>query len=164
MEIEKIEALKISKGNFDAFMSFSDTAKKDMLWWIDKNRTYRKPLVQEHPNFTLTTDESGIGWGAVSNTGMRTASRWLSNELPSELSINYLELMAIKHGSATLYSPHSDAHIKLLVHNSSCLYKQYGGWELTLSYLRIQPEKFGNGALKGIHGSQHVIFQEFKMT
>ena len=101
----------MSKGNVDAFMSFSDTAKMDMLWWIDKNRPYRKPNVQEPPKFTCTTDVSEIGWGAVFNTGIRTASRWLSNELPSELSINYLELMAIKHGLATLYSSHSDAHI-----------------------------------------------------
>ena len=80
LEIVKIEALKMSKGNFDAFMSFSDTAKKDMLWWMDKNRTYRKPIVQEPPKFTLTTDASGIGWGAVSNTGIRTANRWLPND------------------------------------------------------------------------------------
>jgi len=121
LEIEKIEALKMSKGNFDAFMKFSDTAKKDILWWIDKNRTYRKPIGQEHPKFTLTTDASGIGWGAVSSTGMHTASRWLPHELPSELSINYLEMMAIKHGLATLYSSHSDVHIKLLVDNMTAV-------------------------------------------
>ena len=78
----------MSKSNFDAFMSFSDTAKKDMLWWIDKNRTYRKPIVQEHSNFSLTTDASWIGWGAVSNTGMRTASRCFQmNYLQSYQSI-----------------------------------------------------------------------------
>ena len=63
LEIEMVEALKMSKGNFHAFMSFSDTAKKGMLWWIDKNITYRKPIVQEHPKSTLTKGASGIGWG-----------------------------------------------------------------------------------------------------
>ena len=45
----------------------------------------------------------------------------LPNELPSELSINYSELMAIKHGLATLYGSHSDAHIKLIIDNMTAV-------------------------------------------
>ena len=76
----------------------------------------------------------GLVGGAVSNTGMHIVSRWLPNELPSELSINYLELMAIKHGLVTLYSSHSDAHIKLLVDNMTAVayINNMGGGGLTL--------------------------------
>ena len=72
--------------------------------------------------------------------------------------------MAIKHGLATLYSSHSDVHIKLLVDNMTAVAYINNMGELTLSYVITQPEKFGIGALKGIYGSQHVIFQGFKTT
>ena len=34
-EIEKVNALKLNRGNFDTYMTFSQEAKECLQWWID---------------------------------------------------------------------------------------------------------------------------------
>ena len=35
LEIDKIRALKLNKGNFDSRMQLSDTAKSDITWYLN---------------------------------------------------------------------------------------------------------------------------------
>ena len=66
LEIEKIKALKQSKGNFDALMS-SRQGVADMKWWLDNLDDSCNDICHPPVDITLYSDASLMGWGAVMN-------------------------------------------------------------------------------------------------
>ena len=115
LEIEKIDALKNSKGNFGAYMKFSQAAREDIKWWLENHEKFTKNILQPSPAVVLTTDASLEGWGAHRQNGECTGGRWLPYE--QDQHINYLELKAAKLGLESLCNDVSNVHIHLQLDN-----------------------------------------------
>ena len=63
MEIERDEALKIHKGDFDATISLSEASKLCIQWWIDNIATSFRFICLPQPQRRIESDSSGFGWG-----------------------------------------------------------------------------------------------------
>lgn len=95
LEINKIKGLAWHKGNFEAEVKISESARKDLAWWeINFKSAFRRIWISV-PGLVLTTDASGSGWGAVFGEN-KTNGRWDQEE--REEHINILELKAVLFG------------------------------------------------------------------
>ena len=95
LESEKIKALRLSCGNFEAVMAVTRAMKEELSWWIDNLPNQRRHISHGNPDITITSDASLSGWGAHCN-GEKIGGRWTIEE--SAHHINYLELLAIFYG------------------------------------------------------------------
>lgn len=75
IEIDKNKALKVSKGNFEAYMTLSPESKADLKWWITNLSVAYKNILQNNPDVEMKTDASKTGWGAVYE-GQAAQGRW----------------------------------------------------------------------------------------
>ena len=125
LEIEKIEALRLARGDFDGKMSLSTEAREEVLWWLENARSSGKTILEHDPNLVLFTDASLEGWGAhVGNQA--TGGRWSEKE--KESHINVLELRAIDFALRSLCDQRQ-IHVKIFTDNTTALayVKHQGG-------------------------------------
>ena len=90
--LDKTEALRLNKGNFDAFMQLSELLRNDLQWCKNSARSLHNPLSLPQPEVTLYTDASKQGWGGVLNNVM-IGGHWTPEEASNH--INYLEMFAV---------------------------------------------------------------------
>ena len=64
LEIEKSEALKNAKGNFEAVMKLSNIALEDVRWWLNRAILSKRHINHGPIDLELATDASKEGWGA----------------------------------------------------------------------------------------------------
>ena len=65
IEIDKINALKLSKGKFDAPSIQSPTAKDEIYWWRQNILNSSKKMISALTiDYIIHTDASNLGWGA----------------------------------------------------------------------------------------------------
>ena len=62
VDIDKTNALRQCRGNFDSPMSLSPDAFCDLRWWIDCVETACNPVSHGPSQITMTTDASKTGW------------------------------------------------------------------------------------------------------
>lgn len=115
LELDKNEALRKHRGNYDRCMSISDSGKQDIWWWLNNIQGLERDFSVIQWHLTITTDASMKGWGAVCNKGS-TNGRW--NELEKQLHINVLEMMAILFGLKSFVKK-GNLNIRLLSDNST---------------------------------------------
>lgn len=109
LDIDKIEALKLSKQNFNANVTISSKGRSEINWWITNLEFMNgKPIRETSPNHYLQTDASLSGFGAVL-ANKSTQGRWNLDE--QSLHINVLELKAIYFGLIALCNELKDTHI-----------------------------------------------------
>ena len=65
LERLKTKALKINKGNFDKKTSIDSHGKQDIIWWKNNILGSFNTIRIGNLSFTITTDASTTGWGAV---------------------------------------------------------------------------------------------------
>ena len=92
LENDKIQALKTSRGNFDATMALSKLALSDIDWWISHlddsfGYTSRSP-----PNLILYSNAFLSGWGAALGS-VSSGGPWSSIE--ALYHINVLEFNSL---------------------------------------------------------------------
>ena len=110
LERLKTKALKINKGNFDKKTSIDSHGKQDIIWWKNNILGSFNTIRIGNPSFTITTDASTTGWGAVfKNTS--TGGQFSMTE--TLMHINILELKAILSGLKSLCDHICDSHIKI---------------------------------------------------
>ena len=63
LEIDKIKALKESRGNYNSVMILSDTSVIDLKWWIKNVVSSFKWISHGDPLLSLYSDASKGGWG-----------------------------------------------------------------------------------------------------
>lgn len=63
LEKDKPQALKRTKGNFDALMSLLSPAKSELQLWIKNVVTAYNVINHPRPQHQITTDASLTGWG-----------------------------------------------------------------------------------------------------
>ena len=117
-EQDKICALRDNQWNFDKRMSLSLRARSELQWWVVNVMTATNVMTRDAPTFTLTTDASNEGWGAVYNN-QSTGGLWSSQEKSHH--INYLELLAVFLGLQAFCASHRDMHISLKIDNTSAV-------------------------------------------
>ena len=128
LENNKTHALKANAGDLHGTMQLSQTAKNDLLWWIQNVDNNPHVILRPCPDLTLKCDSSLQGWGSViDGTTQCTGGRWSYQE--TKLHINTLELKAIYLGLQALCSTKSDIHIKVLSDNQTAVayIKNMGG-------------------------------------
>ena len=68
MENDKIEGLKMSKGNFDANIQLSEMALAEISWWKENINSASNDIDPQsrhgEPDFIIFSDASLLGWGA----------------------------------------------------------------------------------------------------
>jgi hypothetical protein len=118
LECEKIDALKCSRGNFEALMTITPDAVSELKWWRDNVTTAVRPINRDCPRITMATDASMSGWGAVCGE-QRTGGRWSIPE--TELHINVLELTAALLGLQALHSSCKNTNFLLQLDNTTAV-------------------------------------------
>ena len=125
LERDKIEALRHSRGDFEAKMCLSTEARTEITWWLDHVGYSGKEVREPPPSVIIFTDASTEGWGA--HVGEATAGgRWSEEE--KEFHINVLEIRAILFGLKSL-SQVEGCHIRVMTDNTTALayIKHQGG-------------------------------------
>ncbi|XP_044179907.1 uncharacterized protein LOC114968520 [Acropora millepora] len=119
-EMNKVAALKLTKGNFEETMCISHNGISELNWWLcnldSSFNTIRCPPV----DVTLYSDASLQGWGAVINK-KSTGGMWLPTE--SQHHINYLELLAAFFALQCFHSSLSGKHVKIMIDNTSAVFQ-----------------------------------------
>lgn len=118
VERQKIIALKLNYGNFDAVMSVTSEMKDDLLWWIENLADQKRHISHKNPDMIITSDASLLGWGA-SCENHKIGGRWKVEEL--DFHINYLELLAISLALKSFAASKSNVHIQLKTDNTCAL-------------------------------------------
>ena len=118
LEADKTKALRISKGNFDDNMCLSEDSRREIRWWMVNIPHVYNVISHGLPSFTLTTDASLSGWGAVFHN-KRTGGTW--SEIEKNNHINYLELLALFLGLQTYCKSLNDTHIRVRLDNTTAV-------------------------------------------
>ena len=134
LDIEKSNALKQNKGNFETPMQISHESRTDLKWFLDNLNHAFVDVSGKNTDFVLKTDASNSGWGGLlqevdSNTVIsHTRGQWTSEK--TELHINLKELLAVYHSLLSL-CPDKHVVIKICSDNSTAV-----------SYIKIKGERF----------------------
>ena len=116
IERDKSLALKQHKGNFDAKMILSDSAKSELTWWVQNITSTFNVISHGQPTFQITTDASLLGWGAECED-VSTGGHWTPVE--AKHHINCLEMRAAFLGLQTFAKEKSHIHIRLRLDNTT---------------------------------------------
>jgi len=119
LEIEKVAALKQSRGNFEATMNLSDMAKSDLHWWIENITTTSNQTTHGNPQLTVHSDASLTGWGGGVLNDLFTGGQWSEDE--SKNHINYLEILACFLTLKALCSDLQNSHVKAMLDNTTAI-------------------------------------------
>jgi hypothetical protein len=117
-DMDKTEALKLHKGNFEKPMCLSDKACSDLNWWINFADSLHKPISNTLPEITLFTDASNHGWGAVLNN-CPIGGKW--TPLEANNHINYLEMLAVFLALTAFHSHLSGKHVSVRIDNMTAV-------------------------------------------
>ena len=109
LEQDKTNALKISKGCFDAMMILSPQSIIDVQWWYNKISCSKNNITKGEPVIEISSDASSFGWGALCNS-IRTGGAFNLDKM--KYHINAKELLAAKFFLKT--------RVKYLMHMFSC--------------------------------------------
>ena len=118
LEGDKTLALRHCKGNFDHHMKLSPPAREELEWWVKNIPTASNVISHGQPNYTLTTDASHTGWGAVFQD-KTTGGPWSVHE--SQHHINYLEMLALILGLKTYCNALRQTHIRVRLDNTTTI-------------------------------------------
>ena len=72
LELDKVMALRASKGGFNALMTLSETSKSDLQWWIAHTHTTFKLVSHGSPSVTIYSDASLSDWGGCGGCTLPT--------------------------------------------------------------------------------------------
>ena len=120
LEIQKDEALKYSKGDFDVYMALSNQSKQCLQWWVKNVESSFKPISVPKPDRKIESDSSGFAYGARDVTnGQDISGAWTEEE--KEHHINYLELKAAFLALKGLCAHVRNEHIHLYLDNTTAI-------------------------------------------
>ena len=125
LDKDKVQALKTARGNFDASIVLSSTAKEEITWWIDNIEGETRFISHGACAAFLSTDASGEGWGAIysesadSTVVESTGGRWSIEEKQDH--INILELKAGLLGIKAFKLKLSNIHVKLTMDSTTAI-------------------------------------------
>jgi hypothetical protein len=116
--MDKTDALKINKGNFDKLMTLSPDEIHDLNWWYTSISSAYNPISHGEPQVCITTDASLTEWGC-SVDDVNAGGNWTPTE--AEHHINYLEMLAVFFALKSFSSQISGKHVKVLIDNTTAV-------------------------------------------
>ena len=117
-EMDKINALKCSKGNVVAHVVISEKGVSEMQWWLCNLDGSLNPICHRQVDVTLYSDASLAEWGAVIND-ISTGRRWSVTEANSH--INCLELLTVLFALRCFHTSLSGKHVQLMTDNTTAV-------------------------------------------
>ena len=121
LEIQKIEALKSNKFDYEAKIVLSDVCREDLLEMKKLLPGIRAPLRTPSPHEILKSDSSRKGWGIFRpDTDERGGGQWTDDEKLDH--INVLELKACLFALKSFCAHRSNEHIRLVTDNTCSMY------------------------------------------
>lgn len=63
LESDKIQALKINKGNYKSHIQLTSSSIAELQWWIANMPTVQRDIVRPNLSMVIQTDASKKGWG-----------------------------------------------------------------------------------------------------
>ena len=118
LEREKIQALKLSKSNFDKKMKVSSAGTEDIMWWYKNIANAFNVIARGNCEFVLKIDACLMGWSAISNS---MSAKGVSTFHEYNCHINVLELKGVYFGLKSLCTDLKEAHIKILTDNTTAV-------------------------------------------
>ena len=118
LELQKIYALRMSHGDFNAKTKVTEAMKLQLKWWFDYIKDQYRIINHGNPDKIITTDASTQGWGSVSMS-FEIGGRW--NETESKQHINYLELLAAFYGLRAFCKDDEGIHVGLKMDNTCAI-------------------------------------------
>lgn len=126
LEADKILALQLNQGNFDASMTLTSAANLDLRWWIDNIDQAYCPVSHGAPTITLASDASMTGWGGVIvasaipvKGATTTGGNWSTTE--SAEHINFLELQAAWFTIRSFCGDLQGLHVRIKMDNTTAI-------------------------------------------
>lgn len=148
LEIDKIEALRFNRGNYDKRMSISPLGLQDIKWWLNNISVLSKDLTVLRWDMTIITDASLKGWGAISGT-LKANGRW--NQIERNWHINVLEMLAILFGLQSFVKK-TNLNIRLLSDNTTAVsYVNKKGGVHSRTCLQVAQKIWNFAELNQIH-------------
>ena len=89
LERDKIRALALNRGDYDAKMQLSVLAKEDLLWWVEN---VQQAYLPAPITYVFQTDASYTGWGISCSSHDSWKSQGLWSRDQGVLHINVREL------------------------------------------------------------------------
>ena len=77
LDIEKIESLRQTKGNFSGEISLPVNSREELQWWIANLPFSCKAISHGEADIVIQTDASSQGWGGV-HGDQRAGGRWIT--------------------------------------------------------------------------------------
>ena len=118
LDMDKTDALRINKGNFDSVMQLSEPSRLELQWWLKSAESLHKPIRGTQPEITLYTDASKEVWGGILNDA-KIGGNWTPAE--SANHINYLEMLAVFFALKAFQTQLSGKHILLRIDNMTAV-------------------------------------------
>ena len=144
LQLDKVMALRASKGDFNTLMTLSETSKSDLQWWISHTHTPLSiwyPMVVPLSLFTCIF--AWLGWC------IEWCLHWgLFSEEEQTNHINYLEILACFLALQTFCASLRDCHIKAMNDNTT-----------TISFIKgPMKRKIICAYLKGLSKYRRMVF------
>ena len=103
---------------WDQKVTLSSSAISDLNWWANCPVPLpERPLDPFVPEFTVTSDSSESGWGAVTSFGSEASGFWSQSESLSH--INILETKTVLFAFKALFRNYSNVHILIRSDNTT---------------------------------------------
>jgi hypothetical protein len=118
LERDKFIALSKSHGDYGSLLTISNSSKSDIHWWIKNIHKSVSPISNDSYSVELSSDASLTGWGAVSS-GTAIHGTW--SDFESNMSINYLELVAAYYGIRCFCRDLRNTQVLIHIDNTTAL-------------------------------------------
>ena len=115
---EKIEALKLNKGDYSKRMTLSPQSVRDLNWWLTNLKSSFVDVTVKNHDLELHADASDIGWGGTLNQSA-TGGQWTTPE--QQCHINVKELLASLYTLQSLCGTYYNVVIKVVSDNTTCV-------------------------------------------
>ena len=95
LERDKIRALALNRGDYDAKMHLSVLAKEDLLWWVEKVQQAYRRIIHAPICYVFQTDASDTGWSVScsSHDSWKSQGPWSREQ--RVLHINVREIYVV---------------------------------------------------------------------
>ena len=121
IEQDKIEALKITKGNFDKYMQLSTRSIEELNWWLLNLPNSYNLIHPTRVDVSANSDASLTGWGGGGGVldSCSTGGSWTAVE--AQQHINYLELLAAFFTLKSFINHLRNKHVKIMIDNTTAV-------------------------------------------
>ena len=118
LELDKIQALRKNKGNFDKTCHLSENSLNELHWWVNNIQHSKDDIHKPPVDITVYTDASLTGWG-IDDGKNPSGGLWSAKD--AQKHINVLELKANYIGIVTYCKDKNYKHVRIMTDNTTAI-------------------------------------------